>query len=82
MLRGTTSFLPRYRTVWKFQNFSVPLILREINFEESSINEIAIFANLEALIFANLVNFSSSKSAKIHKLDKIKASKCVKKAAF
>ena len=37
-------------TVWKFQDFSITLILREINFENSSNAKLAILTHLEALI--------------------------------
>ena len=44
-------------TVWKWQDFSVIQILREINFGESRSPEIAFCAVLVALHFANLVDF-------------------------
>ena len=53
--------------MWKFDEFSVTQILREINFEESISSKIALFANLEALKMINLVNFSLQKSVKINK---------------
>ena len=40
-----------YRTVWKFQDFSVTQILREINFEYFELLKIAVFAILGALNF-------------------------------
>ena len=54
-------------TVWKFQDFSVIQILREINFGESGSAKSANLIKLGALNLANLVNFSlkSSKFIKI-----------------
>ena len=54
-------------TVWKFQDFPVTQILREINFQESRRSETAVFAIFRVLNFVNLVNCRLSKSAKIHK---------------
>ena len=52
-------FLKRVKgTVWKFQDFSVIQILREINFGGSGSSKTAVFANLGALDFAHLVNVS------------------------
>ena len=48
-------------TVWKFQDFSITQILREINFAESRSPKSAIFAILGPLNFANLVIFSPQK---------------------
>ena len=42
-------------TVWKFQDFSVTQILREINFGVSRISKVAVFAILGALNFISLV---------------------------
>ena len=53
--------------MWKFHEFSIPKILREINFEDSKIAKTAIFAILRAVNFVQMVNFSLQKSAKIHK---------------
>jgi len=52
--------------VWKFQDFSVIHILREINFGEFGSSKKAIFAIFWALNFVALVNFSLQKVAKIH----------------
>ena len=51
-------------TQWKFQDFSIIQILREINFGESRSSKIAISEILEALTFVNLVNFSLQKVQK------------------
>ena len=52
-------YIKRYRvTVWKFHDFSVIQILREINFGESWGSKTAIFAIFGALNIVNLVNFS------------------------
>ena len=48
-------------TVWKFQAFYTPQILREINFETSSSKKTAILAIFGAL---NLVDFSFQKVQK------------------
>ena len=49
----------RYFTaVWKFQDFSVTQILREINFGECRTSKTAFFAILRALNFVNLLNYS------------------------
>ena len=54
-------------TMWKFQDFSITQILREINFEDSRMAKTAIFAILRAVNFVQMVNFSLKKSTKIHK---------------
>ena len=54
-------------TVWKFQDFSITQILREINFAESRSPKSAIFAILGPLNFVDLVNFSLQKVPDIHK---------------
>ena len=56
-------------TVWKFQNFSVIQILREINFGECRNYESVVFAILEAL---NLVDFLNLSFQKVTKYIKIK----------
>ena len=43
--------LHKVHTVWKFQNFSITQILREINFGNSRSATSAILTYLEALIF-------------------------------
>ena len=48
-------------TVWKFQDFSVNQILREINFGELRSSKITIFAILGALKFVSLVKISLQK---------------------
>ena len=52
-------------TVWKFQDFSVTQILREINFGESRSLKSAFLPFIGALNFVDLVIFSLN--AKIHK---------------
>ena len=56
-------------TVWKFQDFSVTLIFREINFEESRSCKTAICAIFGALNFVDLVNFSLQKVQKFMKMN-------------
>ena len=72
--------------VWKFQDFSITQILREINFGESRRAKTAIFAILGALNFVDLVHFSFEKVQKFTKKKKksksFGASKCVKMADF
>ena len=67
-------------TVWKFQDFSINLILREINFEQSRRCKTAILAIFGALNFCILVNFSLQIMEKFIKI-KLRASKCVSKIA-
>ena len=55
-------------TVWKFQDFSVTQVLREINFGEPRSIKTAIFAVLGALNFVDLVDFSLPKEQKFLKL--------------
>ena len=66
-------------TVWKFQDFSVIQILREIYFETFTSSENAIFA----LNFVTLLNFSLQK-VNIYQIQnsKFKSSKYVKMADF
>ena len=51
-------------TVWKFQDFSITQILREINYWDSRIAKTDIFAILEAVNFVNLLNISLQKGPK------------------
>ena len=55
-------------TVWKFKEFSVTEILREINFGESKSSKIAFLVILGAPNFVNLVNFSLHKVQKYIKI--------------
>ena len=48
-------------TVWKFQNFAITQILREINFGDYGSTKTAVLIHLKALKFANLVNCSHQK---------------------
>ena len=57
-----------FHTVWKFQNFSVTQILREINFGESRSYESAVFAILEALDLVDFLNLSFQKVKKCIKI--------------
>ena len=52
--------------MWKFQDYCITQILREINFGDSSSAKTAVFAILGAVNFVHLVNMSLQKSAKIH----------------
>ena len=55
-------------TVWKFQDFCITEILREINFEDSRSAKSAVFAILGAVNFVYLVNFSLQKVQKFTKI--------------
>ena len=48
-------------TVWKFHDFLITQILREINLGESGSSKTTIFAIFGALNFVNLVDFSLQK---------------------
>ena len=54
-------------TVWKFQNFSVTQILREIIFRKSRSAKPAVFAILRAVNFVHLMKFSLQKLQKFMK---------------
>ena len=54
-------------TMWKFQDFSITQILREINFGELRSSKIEVFAILEALNLVDLVYFSLQKEPKFMK---------------
>ena len=55
-------------TVWKFQDFCITEILREINFEDSRSAKSANFAILGAVNFVHLVHFSLQKVKKSMKI--------------
>ena len=52
-------------TVWKLQDFAITQILREIHFVEYGT---AVLIHMNALNFANLVNYSLQKEQEIRKL--------------
>ena len=56
-------------TVWRFHDFSITQILREINLRESRSFRIAVFDIFGVLNFDNLVNFSLQK---VHKFINVK----------
>ena len=60
-------------TVWKFEDFSIIQILREINFVDSRSAKTAGFAILGAMTFGHLVNFSLQKVQKFIKKSKFRA---------
>ena len=68
-------------TVWKFQDFCITEILREINFEYPRSAKSAVFAILGAVKFVHLANFSLQKVQKFIK-SQFRASKCVKMVDF
>ena len=57
-----------YNTVWKFHDFSITQILREINFAESRSAKNVIFTILGALNSVDLMNFSFQKVQKCIKV--------------
>jgi len=62
-------FLKRVKgTVWKFQDFSITQILREINFGGCRSSKTAVLAILGALKMINLVNFSLQKMQEFIKI--------------
>ena len=67
--------------MWKFHDFSVTQILREINFGEFRRLKSAIFAILGALNFVYLVKVCLEKCKNSYK-SKARASKCVEMADF
>ena len=56
-------------TMWKFQDFSVTQILREINFRECKSAKFAISTNLESLNF-DFYEFLQLLKAKIYQVNK------------
>ena len=50
--------------MWKFQDFAITQVLREINFEEFRSCKSAVFVILGALNFVHLVNFNFDKFKK------------------
>ena len=68
-------------TVWKFQDFSVTQVLREINFGEPRSIKTAIYAVLGALNFVDLVDFSLQKMKKFIKI-KVRSLKVCQNGRF
>ena len=68
-------------TVWKFQDFSVTQILREINFWDSKNAKLAILTHLEALNF-DFQEFLHFLKAVIYQIDKIQSPKNGKNCSF
>ena len=54
--------------MWKFNDFSITQILREINFRESSGCNTNVFPILEALHFVNVVLFFVCKASECAKM--------------
>ena len=67
---------PVENTMWKFRDFTVTWILREINFGECRNSKNTVFAILGTLIFVNLVNII------LKKVQKFRAARFVKMADF
>ena len=68
-------------TVWKFQDFCITVILREINFEDSRSAKSTVFAILGAPNFVKLVTFSLQKVKKFITI-KIQSPKNDKNGSF
>ena len=70
--------------MWKFYNFSITQILREINFRESrSATKTACFAIFRGSEFCQFGEFQPSKSAKIHiPISKFRAFEYAKNGRF
>ena len=68
-------------TVWKFQDFPVTQILREINFWDSKNAKLAILTHLEALNF-DFQEFLHFLKAVIYQIDKIQSPKMAKTAVL
>ena len=62
------SVMVSFSTVWKFHDFSVTQILREIHFGESRSSKITVLAFSRALKMINLVLFSLQKMQKFTKI--------------
>ena len=60
--------------MWKFQDFSITQILREINFEESGSVKSAILTHLEAVNF-DFYEFLHFLMAEIYPINKIQSPK-------
>ena len=54
--------------MWKFQDFRITQILREINFVDSRSAKTAVFAILGAANFVHLIDFCLEKLQKIIKI--------------
>ena len=68
-------------TVWKFQEFSVTQILREINFGDFRSANSAVLTDLEALNFS-FCTFLHFPKTEIHQMNKIQSIKIGKKGSF
>ena len=66
-------------TMWKYQNFSVTQILREIKVGKSGVSKSAILTRCQALNF-DIYEFFQSYNAGIAKLTKFRAHEMAKKA--
>ena len=68
-------------TLWKFHNFSMTQILREINFGDSISAKSVIWAHFEALNF-DFYEFLHFLKAEIYQINKIQNSKNGKSSSF
>ena len=67
--------------MWKFRDFSVTQILREINFMDSRRAKTAVF-DFKGWENCSFGKFQPSKSINIHKKSEFRAYKCVKMTDF
>ena len=67
--------------MWKLQNFSVTLILREINFGDSKSAKYAILSQLEALNF-DFYDFVHFLKVENYQINKMRAFEIAKMAVF
>ena len=68
-------------TVWKFQDFAITQIFREINFWDSKNAKLAILTHLEALNF-DFQEFLHFLKAVIYQIDKIQSPENGKNCSF
>ena len=68
-------------TVWKFHDFSIIQILREINFEDSCSAKLAILTHFEALNF-DYYEFLHFLKAEIYQMNKIHSPQNGKNGGF
>ena len=57
-----------FYTVWKFQDFSITQILREINFVDYRGAKTTVLCHFRGSEFCSFGKFQPSKSAKFHKI--------------
>ena len=75
------SLIGTLSTVWKFHNFAITQILREINFDDSKSAKSAILTHLEILNF-EFDEFLTFLKAEIYQINKIQSHKNGKNVSF